>query len=56
MNGTDRYIIFNAAPIRNSRGKLLAVIETFEDVTERKHYEEQFIPGQPRQIDQSAEP
>jgi diguanylate cyclase (GGDEF)-like protein/PAS domain S-box-containing protein len=41
MNGTDRYIIFNAAPIRNSRGVLLAVIETFEDVTERKHYEEQ---------------
>ena len=37
----DRYLVFNAAPIRNSRGELLAVIETFEDVTERKQYEGQ---------------
>lgn len=41
LNGADRYLIFNAAPVRNSRGELLAVIETFEDVTERKQYEEQ---------------
>ena len=41
MNGQDRYLAFNAAPIRNSRGELLAVIETFEDVTERKCYEKQ---------------
>ncbi|MFH1027252.1 MAG: EAL domain-containing protein, partial [Pseudomonadota bacterium] len=41
FNGADRYLIFNAAPIRNSRGELLAVIETFEEVTERKRYEQQ---------------
>jgi len=41
LNGMDRYLVFNAAPIRNSRGELLAVIETFEDVTERKKYEGQ---------------
>ncbi|MFA7060100.1 MAG: diguanylate cyclase, partial [Pedobacter sp.] len=41
LNGMDRYILFNAAPIRNGKGELLAVIETFEDITERKRYEEQ---------------
>lgn len=41
LNGRDRYIFFNAGPIRNSKGKLLAVIETLEDITERKQYEEQ---------------
>jgi diguanylate cyclase (GGDEF)-like protein/PAS domain S-box-containing protein len=41
LNGLDRYIVFNAAPIRNGRGELLAVIETLEDITQRKRYEEQ---------------
>lgn len=41
LNGMDRYLAFSAAPIRNSRGEMLAVIETFEDVTERKCYEKQ---------------
>lgn len=41
LNGRERYLLFNAAPIRNSRGELLAVIETFEDITERKRYQEQ---------------
>ena len=41
LNGMDRYIFFNAAPIRNGKGDLLAVIETLEDITERKRYEEQ---------------
>ena len=41
MNGMDRYLVFNAAPVCNSKGELLAVIETFEDVTERKCYEKQ---------------
>ena len=41
LNGQDRYIIFDAAPIRNSRGDLLAVIESLEDITQRKRYEEQ---------------
>ena len=41
LNGMDRYLAFNAAPVRNSKGELLAVVETFEDVTERKRYEAQ---------------
>ena len=41
LNGKDRYIFFNAAPIRNGAGELLAVIETLEDITERKEYEAQ---------------
>ena len=36
LNGLDRYLVFNAAPVRNGQGELLAVIETFEDITERK--------------------
>jgi len=41
INGKERYIMFSAAPIRNGKGQLLAAIETLEDITERKRYEEQ---------------
>lgn len=40
LNGRDRYLVFNAAPIRNLKGELLAVIETVEDLTDRKNYQE----------------
>lgn len=40
MNGRDRYIIFNAAPVYDSRGELAVVVETLHDVTERKRTEE----------------
>ncbi|PLX86494.1 MAG: hypothetical protein C0617_00855 [Desulfuromonas sp.] len=36
LNGKERYIFFNAAPIHNSQGELTAVIQTLEDITERK--------------------
>ena len=39
LNGTDRYLIINAAPVYSSNGELLAVIETLQDITERKEYE-----------------
>ena len=39
LNGRDRYIIFDAAPIYNSNGELTAVIETLQDVTEQKKAE-----------------
>lgn len=35
LNGKDRYIMFDAAPIKDSRGEIAAVIETIQDVTER---------------------
>ena len=40
MNGGDRFVIISAAPIRNKMGELIAVIETLEDITERKRAEE----------------
>ena len=41
LNGKDRYISFNAAPIRNDSGELLAVMQSLEDITERKRHDEQ---------------
>ncbi|MEJ2200656.1 MAG: PAS domain S-box protein, partial [Desulfuromonadaceae bacterium] len=41
LNGKDRYILFSAAPIRDSRGKILTVIETLEDQTEQRYALEQ---------------
>lgn len=41
FNGSDRYLLLNAAPIRNRTGELIAVVETLQDMTERKRYEEQ---------------
>jgi len=40
LNCQDRYLIFNAAPIRDGEGELLAAMETFEDITERKRNKE----------------
>jgi PAS domain S-box-containing protein len=41
LNHRKRYILFDAAPIYNSRGELTHVIETLQDITERKKTEEQ---------------
>ena len=41
LNGRERYILFNAAPIRDGEGNLLAVVESLEDITARKRYEKQ---------------
>lgn len=46
LGGKDRYIIFEAAPIRNSGGVLIAAIETLQDVTESKKLEEQLLQSQ----------
>lgn len=39
LNGRTRYIFFDAVPIRNAEGKIIAVIETVQDITERKEAE-----------------
>jgi PAS domain-containing protein len=39
--GKKRYIMFDAAPIYNHSGELVAAIETLHDITERKHIEEE---------------
>ena len=37
--GRRRYLSFNAAPIRNKQGKIVAAIQTLEDLTENKETE-----------------
>jgi len=41
LGGKNRYIVFDAAPIRDDNGKLIAAIETLQDITERKRAEEE---------------
>jgi len=41
LGGKNRYIIFTAVPVRNRAGELVAILETFQDVTERQQTEEQ---------------
>jgi PAS domain S-box-containing protein len=41
LNSRKRYIVFDAAPIYSSSGELTHVIETLQDITERKKIEEQ---------------
>lgn len=38
--GKKRYLIFNAAPIKNNKGELIAVVETLQDMTQQKQAEE----------------
>ena len=41
LAGRSRYLSFDAAPIRNERGELVAVIEKLLDITETKRAEEE---------------
>ena len=40
LGDRERYIIFDAAPIYNTKGELIAAIETLLDITEQKRMEE----------------
>jgi two-component system cell cycle sensor histidine kinase/response regulator CckA len=40
-NGRQRYAFFDAAPVRNAAGEVIAVIQTVQDITERKRAEEE---------------
>ncbi|MDZ4185162.1 MAG: ATP-binding protein, partial [Desulfuromonadales bacterium] len=40
LNGKDRFIFFDATPVYDSQGKIIAAIETLQDITERKEAEE----------------
>jgi diguanylate cyclase (GGDEF)-like protein len=39
VGGRRRYLSFNAAPIRNKQGQIIAAIQTLEDLTENKEAE-----------------
>ena len=40
LNGTDHFLIFDAAPVRDNEGKIIAAIQTLRDITVRKQAEE----------------
>ncbi|MFO7983810.1 MAG: diguanylate cyclase [Desulfuromonadales bacterium] len=40
VGGKQRYLFFEAAPVRNNGGELIAAIETIQDITNLKHTEE----------------
>lgn len=41
LNGRDRYILFDAAPVYDSGGTLVGAVETLQDITGRKEAEEE---------------
>jgi len=43
LGGKNRYIVFDAAPIRDDNGKIAAAIETLQDITQRKQAEEKLL-------------
>ncbi|MDD5287017.1 MAG: PAS domain S-box protein [Desulfuromonadaceae bacterium] len=40
LNGMDRFLIFDAAPVRDNEGKIVAAIQTLRDITARKRAED----------------
>jgi len=40
LNGKERFLCFDAAPIRNAAGEVIAAIETLRDITGRKQAED----------------
>ena len=46
LNGKNRYMVFDAAPITSSDGTLLVVIETLQDIPERKRIEEELAQSE----------
>ena len=50
--GQQRYLVFDSAPIYNRRGELIAVIETMQDITERKLVEQELLKA--KEVAESA--
>jgi signal transduction histidine kinase len=48
LNGRDRYIMFDAAPIYDDNGNLLAAIETLNDLTRQKRADEALLESHDR--------
>lgn len=55
LGGKGRYIFFDAVPVRNAKGELLAVIETLEEITERKMAEESLRTSERQRLKSKAE-
>jgi two-component system NtrC family sensor kinase len=48
IGGQRRYLLFEAAPVRNSRNEIIAAVETLEDITERKTAEDALTASENR--------
>lgn len=46
VGGHRRYLYFEAAPVRDSTGKLVAVIETLQDISSLKHVEKALLESE----------
>jgi len=46
INGSDRYLIIEAAPIYDRQGEITCVLETINDMTDSKRLEEQLLHAQ----------
>lgn len=49
FGGVMRYLLFEAAPIMDKNGDIVAAVETLEDITSRKKTEEALIESETRQ-------
>ncbi len=49
LGGKDRYIVFDASPIRNNKGELVAAIEILQDISEGRLAEDAFRKSQEEQ-------
>ncbi|MDD2271234.1 MAG: PAS domain S-box protein [Desulfuromonadaceae bacterium] len=47
--GRSRYLLFEAAPVMDSNGNVVAAVETLEDITDRKQMEEALFESEVRQ-------
>ncbi len=49
LGGERRYVVINAAPIRDETGRIIAVVETIRDITSQKIAQEELKETQARQ-------
>jgi len=47
--GRNRYLLFEAAPVMDGNGNIVAAVETLEDITDRKQMEESLFESEARQ-------
>lgn len=48
IGGKRRYILFDAVPVKNEKGEVIAAVETLQDITERKLMEEMLLSSEER--------
>jgi PAS domain S-box-containing protein len=48
LGDNGRYLFFTAAPLRDAEGNIIGAIETLQDITERKHAEEELRKSERR--------